>query len=324
MALLTTTERRWGRLVRTAEELERIDAMLNDDSVVFAGRVKTNTMHMVVGAAKAVASRTRSVCGKEVGNTYRAINQYDKVCKFCERGQKATGFTKHNQPRECMSCGKMFADNASRDNTSETCGACYEEAGRENAHQDGLHADERDEDCPMCKDEIAAEAQEALAASQAVDAAESARETEAAVHESEHQDIVASGCRHCAERLQGATVADPLDDAAEQAQYDAETDQQEREDARFERVRKALLVERAESRIKGRLADIAARLRGMADHVERAEETILRERGEGDTFQATDVATNLLTDLMRLMSNASVDEIVRDAARLERARREGR
>jgi hypothetical protein len=190
MTLLTTEERRWGRLVRTTEDLERIDAMLNDDSVYLAGRVRTSTMHLIAGANKAVPSSTRSICGKTVGNTYRKPSAGEKVCKFCQSGRKATGFTRINQPRDCQGCGRKFAD-STEDSTEALCPSCYDMAGRENAHADGYHRDEIDPECPSCQQEVA--------------------EGEAAHDQGRHEGKLFSACPKCAASLEGATTPDHLD-----------------------------------------------------------------------------------------------------------------
>lgn len=135
-----------------ADRVERILAEMTDDSIMWAGGGKNrNLVHLISGTSK-TRNQPLAVCGQWVGNKKRQPAAEEKVCSKCQRGQR-TSFSTFNQPRECMSCGKMFADNASRDNTDQTCGDCYEIAGIENAHQDGYHKDAPDADCPMCQDE---------------------------------------------------------------------------------------------------------------------------------------------------------------------------
>lgn len=353
---------------QTASEQQaaKMAAALADDSVVFGGRVRTSTMHLIAGAAKAVKGSTTSICGKSVSNTYLPPSAGEKICSYCQKGRRATGFTSKNQPRTCDDCGKTFADNATRDNGDNLCGACWDKAGYENSHLDGEHRNAPEQDCPSCQKEQAAkeeasasapsqeelavahdagqhvededlrcvacqqasdEAEEASFAAEAeIQAREDARyetfhATQAVAHQAAHENgtvtEVRSDCPSCQETMKGATVADPLD------QPPAPTVTAEQM-ASVKLLRRNLKIHGAEERVRERIASIAGRLRDMAERVESQQVAILLERGEDDTFQPTDVATHLLADLMSLMTNASVQELVRDAARLERARREAR
>ena len=53
-------------------------------------------------------------------------------------------------------CGKQTRETGSSESYVDLCLACYDEAGIENQHQNGEHEEERDADCPMCKEEQAA------------------------------------------------------------------------------------------------------------------------------------------------------------------------
>lgn len=53
----------------------------------------------------------------------------------------------------CTNCNlRRSAHKARRDNLT-LCNPCYEEAMHENDHQDGLHDDDFNLDCPFCQDE---------------------------------------------------------------------------------------------------------------------------------------------------------------------------
>jgi hypothetical protein len=71
-------------------------AIVADDSVLFAGRVRTNTLHLIAGQEnKSRRGTTISVCGKQVSNTHRAPADGEKVCTYCQRGRRATA---HHDP----------------------------------------------------------------------------------------------------------------------------------------------------------------------------------------------------------------------------------
>jgi hypothetical protein len=137
--MMTATER------QAAEQA----AKLADDTILFAGRTRGATMHLIAGKAKRQSS-TESICGQRVGNTYRTPSQYEKVCKLCQRGDRRAAFTSQNQPRDCGVCGRRYADSVRRDNGDQTCPDCYEAAGLENEHLDGGHKGKAVEGCPRC------------------------------------------------------------------------------------------------------------------------------------------------------------------------------
>jgi hypothetical protein len=58
----------------------------------------------------------------------------------------------------CYSCQKdKPAHEWTRDSSGiDLCAACYDEAGLEDEHQDGYHAEEPVSDCPMCRAEASA------------------------------------------------------------------------------------------------------------------------------------------------------------------------
>jgi hypothetical protein len=59
----------------------------------------------------------------------------------------AVRFSKVNQPVACRGCGKTT--NAGS-NGLDLCAKCFDEAGLENEHQDGMHDGESAEGCPFC------------------------------------------------------------------------------------------------------------------------------------------------------------------------------
>jgi hypothetical protein len=132
-----------------AEGVARILAEMEDPAILWAGGGKNrNLVHLISGAEKA-KKEPFAVCGQWVGNRKRQPTASEKVCSKCEKGHR-TAFSTFNQPRTCLACGKRFADSSRLDSTQETCPACYEEAGYENAHADGHHRDAPAEDCPLC------------------------------------------------------------------------------------------------------------------------------------------------------------------------------
>lgn len=140
-----------------ATERAEWDRLLEDQSVKFVGGGKGRKLHLIEGASKA-QSQPNAVCGQWVSNKRREATAREiaekELCQRCLRGQ-STSFTRWNQPRPCASCGRTFADTASRDNSDALCAECYEEAGLLNAHADGYHALDQDgphEDCPECQE----------------------------------------------------------------------------------------------------------------------------------------------------------------------------
>lgn len=132
----------------SAADLDTMEAELADDSIAWAGKGKTETIHLITGASKG-AAQPLAVCGQWVSNKKRQPKADQKVCSRCTRGSRAS-FSTFNQPRDCMDCGRRFADSASQDSSQALCPQCYEAAGIYNAHVDGLHRDEPATDCPDC------------------------------------------------------------------------------------------------------------------------------------------------------------------------------
>ena len=61
-------------------------------------------------------------------------------------------FSRTNQPVKCKACGKLTTQDVDGAGLS-LCRRCYEEAGLENEHQDGLHDAAPVKGCPACEEE---------------------------------------------------------------------------------------------------------------------------------------------------------------------------
>lgn len=62
-------------------------------------------------------------------------------------------FRKGSSTYTCRSCGKLTRETGHCESGVELCAACYDEAGWENEHQDGGHAEgSRPDVCPMCRE----------------------------------------------------------------------------------------------------------------------------------------------------------------------------
>lgn len=128
-------------------------AELADDTVVYVGRGKNRDIaHLIAGRSKG-QSQPYAVCGQWVSNR-KIVPTTERICQKCARGQR-TAFSTFNQPRDCMNCGRTFADSASRDSNQNLCPSCYDIAGIENEHQDGEHEGRIVGECPMCQDDLA-------------------------------------------------------------------------------------------------------------------------------------------------------------------------
>ena len=144
---------RW-LLSAEAEALKnRLERELVDDAVVYVGRGKNrDIVHLIAGRSKA-QHQPLAVCGQWVSNR-KIVPTTERICQKCQRGQR-TAFSTFNQPRDCMNCGRKFADSTSRDSNQSLCPNCYDIAGIENEHQDGEHEGRIVGECPMCQDDLA-------------------------------------------------------------------------------------------------------------------------------------------------------------------------
>lgn len=54
---------------------------------------------------------------------------------------------------KCRCCGKRTRETGEGESGVQLCADCYDAGGRENAHADGYHREDRDgpdPDCPLC------------------------------------------------------------------------------------------------------------------------------------------------------------------------------
>lgn len=325
--------------------VEKIVRDVQDDAVVFAGQGKNqNLVHIISGASKA-ANQPNAACGVWVSNKKRAPLATEKVCSKCTRG--GTSFSRTNQPRECLACGKMFADNATRDNTEQTCGTCYEIAGFENAHQDGHHSADEDgsqAECPMCQDEAAAAAsvqEEIVKEKLRVEAEQQAIAHDTGDHYGPNADLECVACQRDAEQIETAEAEqeeryqaqrvellvgehdtehqtivssdcpkcqEQLAGAPEEAEYPALVDPMVRV--------KAAMLRHQQGRVTSRIEDIVARLRRLADEVELGGAQMM-EREYNETYSRMDAATSIVNSITWAIPNMSVHDLLREVSLLQ-------
>jgi hypothetical protein len=283
------------------DQIERIVRDVRDDDVVFAGTGKNrNLVHVISGASKAVR-QPLAVCGLWVGNTHRAPIATEKVCSKCTRG--GTSFSRYNQPRECSSCGRMFADTATRDNSDTTCGPCYEEAGILNGHADGHHKETPADDCPDCAERIHAEGGHEVEGR--LDWCEACavevRTTNLiTLHaRGEHATAQLSGCPTCVEEAQAperveAPVMTPVASVSD------------------------TLVEHRRAVFSFHIDTLASQLRLMADEVQRqgSEITDLAETGNFSRDHLQARALTLANELLQLPGILDVPSLITEAGQL--------
>lgn len=97
----------------------------------------------VWGIPQSVADRV------EAKESYESIARSAGLDGDMERNARPR-FSGSNQPRKCEGCGKLTAM-VQGDATTQLCRKCYDEAGLENEHEDGLHDDSPVADCPTCR-----------------------------------------------------------------------------------------------------------------------------------------------------------------------------
>jgi hypothetical protein len=323
----------------TIDQQAKQQQMIEDDAVYFGGRVRTNTIHLIAGAVnKGRKSTTMSICGKSVSNMYREPNRAtEKVCKFCDTGRQATGFSRINQPRDCVECGKKFAD-SSEDSNDALCPPCYENAGRENAHLDGEHRDEADQDCPSCRQEAAAAEQAQIDAETAQQAGEDERYAaqvalavahEAGDHCGTNEDLRCMQCQQASDDQQDDEEASLEHRAGQHAgqlhsdctacaetigavEYDSAD---EPLSVRLPETAREILVGAAVHDTLAATQDMARKLREMAERLTLAGQQMVQ--GEADPIKQ---AAGALRELNWLLTDLNGPDLILIAQRLQQAR----
>jgi hypothetical protein len=272
------------------------------------------------------------VCGLWTSNKWRAPLATERVCSKCTRG--GTSFTRYNQPRPCSACGRMFADSKHGDNSQDTCSACWEIAGLENAHIDGLHREIADPECPdtECVERIHAEGGHET--EPRLDVCEACvveiRTTNlVALHaQGEHATAQLAGCPTCvqlaARRSPAVTVSlrrprrwQPVDPRQEQPAEDATRVGAPGPMAPVASIPNAL-IEHRRAVFSFHIDTLAGQLRVLADEVERQGSEIadLAASGNFTREQLQARALTLAGDLLQLPGILDVPSLITEAGQL--------